>query len=138
MGRLLAHWLQRSGEGKFAYDVRVAESRDAGATWTESVVPHAQGVPAEHGFVSILPAADGGAAILMLDGTAGALAAEAAKQGAAVMTRTAAGCNSGTPRGRTGRVIEQRILDTRTCDCCQTTRGDDLARTGGGVPRPER
>ncbi len=119
-GRLLAHWLQRSGDGKFAYDVRVAESRDAGATWTESVVPHAQGVPAEHGFVSILPAADGGAAILMLDGTAGALAAEAAKQGGGHDAH-GGGMQLGYAAWKDGAVIEQRILDTRTCDCCQTT-----------------
>ena len=78
-GRLLAHWLQRNGAGTYAYDVRVAESRDGGATWAPSVVPHAPNVQAEHGFVSILPTGNGSASIVLLDGTAGALAAAKAK-----------------------------------------------------------
>lgn len=119
-GRLLAHWLQRSGEGKFAYDVRVAESRDGGATWAESVIPHAQGVAAEHGFVSILPVGEGGAAIVMLDGTAGALAAEAAKSRGAPDAH-GGGMQLGYAAWKDGAVTSQRILDTRTCDCCQTT-----------------
>ena len=42
-GRLLAHWLQRNGSGRYAYDVRLSESRDGGATWSESALPHAPG-----------------------------------------------------------------------------------------------
>jgi hypothetical protein len=32
-GALFAHWLQKSGAGKYAYDVRMAVSADGGATW---------------------------------------------------------------------------------------------------------
>ena len=39
-GRLLVHWLQRSGAGRYAYDVRIAQSADRGATWTEGSVLH--------------------------------------------------------------------------------------------------
>lgn len=31
-GTLLAHWLQKSGTGTYAYDVRVARSKDGGKT----------------------------------------------------------------------------------------------------------
>ncbi len=117
-GSLLAHWLQRSGTERFAYDVRVASSTDGGATWSESVLPHAAGVPAEHGFVTILPA-ERGADILLLDGTAGALAAAAAKESG--HEGHGGGMQLGYAAWRDGAVTETRILDTRTCDCCQTT-----------------
>ncbi len=128
-GNLLAHWLQRSGDGPYAYDVRVAESRDGGATWGESVIPHAQGVPAEHGFVTILPTADGGAGIMLLDGTAGSLAAAAAKAAAKRPAGAApehaghpvVGMQLGHVLWKDGAVAESRIIDPRTCDCCQTT-----------------
>jgi hypothetical protein len=117
-GTLLAHWLQRSGSGRFAYDVRVSASTDGGATWSESVLPHAAGVPAEHGFVTILPA-EGGADILLLDGTAGAREAAAAKE--AGHDGHGGSMQLGYAAWRNGAITETRILDTRTCDCCQTT-----------------
>src|SRR5690606_12952667 len=54
-GRVVVHWLQRSGSGRYAYDVRIAQSSDDGATWSESVIPHRDDVAAEHGFVSFFP-----------------------------------------------------------------------------------
>jgi hypothetical protein len=33
-GHLVAHWLQRSGSGSYAYGVRIAQSRDGGRTWS--------------------------------------------------------------------------------------------------------
>ena len=47
------HWLQRSGSGKYAYDVRIAQSADRGATWSESSILHADRSPSEHGFVAL-------------------------------------------------------------------------------------
>ncbi|HEX2077564.1 MAG TPA: sialidase family protein, partial [Longimicrobium sp.] len=58
-GRMAAHWLQKSGRGRYAYDVRIAQSADGGATWSPGVVPHRDGTAAEHGFASLWPAADG-------------------------------------------------------------------------------
>ncbi len=112
-GRLLAHWLQRSGNGKFAYDVMLAESADGGASWSPAVLPHAAGIPAEHGFVSILPRGDGGADVILLDGSAGGLAAASGHEHGAPMQLAMATV-------RAGSVVESRLLDDRTCDCCQT------------------
>lgn len=112
-GRLLAHWLQRNGVGKYAYDVRLAQSANGGVSWTTSVAPHPGGVPAEHGFVTLLPRADSTADIVFLNGSPK---------------------HAGTPEGmgppmrlalahwdRTGRVSDSAtVLDDRTCDCCQT------------------
>src|SRR2546428_6748340 len=39
-GSLAAHWLQKSAASTYAYDVRLAFSRDEGRTWSPSVTPH--------------------------------------------------------------------------------------------------
>lgn len=111
-GRLLAHWLQRNGSGRYAYDVRLSESKDGGVTWSESALPHAPGIQAEHGFVSILPHADGGASIVLLDG--GEALIGAAKNAKPAMQLGYATWGQGTVASRT-------ILDNSVCDCCQTT-----------------
>lgn len=121
-GRLLAHWLQRSGDGRYAYDVHLSESRDGGATWGESALPHAAGVPAEHGFVTILPTGNGGANIVLLDGTAGARMNDSirASTGKAPEKGQGGAMQLGFAAWADGAVTTTRILDPRTCDCCQT------------------
>ena len=121
-GRLLAHWLQRSGDGRYAYDVHLSESRDGGATWGASAFPHAAGVPAEHGFVTILPTGNGGANILLLDGTAGALLKDSirASTGKEPSEGHGGAMQLGFANWADGAVTTTRMLDPRTCDCCQT------------------
>ena len=121
-GRLLAHWLQRSGNGRYAYDVHLSESRDGGVTWGASALPHAAGVAAEHGFVTILPTGDGGASIVLLDGTAGALVNDSIMKHTGKMPEEGHGgaMQLGYATWADGAVTGTRILDTRTCDCCQT------------------
>ena len=121
-GRLLAHWLQRSGKGRYAYDVHLSESRDGGATWGASALPHAAGVPAEHGFVTILPTGNGGAHILLLDGTAGARMNDSirASTGKEPAEGHGGAMHLGFADWVDGAVTTTRILDPRTCDCCQT------------------
>lgn len=121
-GRLLAHWLQRSGNGRYAYDVNLSESRDGGATWGAIALPHAAGVPAEHGFVTILPTGNGGANILLLDGTAGALLNDSIRKhtGKAPEEGKGGAMQLGFAEWTDGAVTMTRILDPRTCDCCQT------------------
>jgi hypothetical protein len=112
-GRLLAHWLQKSGPNKYAYDVQLAVSSDTGRTWTAAGMPHPAGVPVEHGFVTLLPRADSSADIVFLSGTV-----------------PPAGSSPGTEApfhlslahfGRDGRLVDSvETLDARTCTCCQT------------------
>ncbi len=64
---LVAHWLQNSGEGAYAYDVMISRSTDGGQTWSAGEVLHSDGVESEHGFVSLVPEGDTVAA-LWLDG----------------------------------------------------------------------
>lgn len=121
-GTLLAHWLQRNGTGSVSYDVHLAQSDDDGKTWGPSALPHAAGVEAEHGFVSILPDPKGGADVLFLDGSAGA-------QGSETSGKPSVPMQLGAARWEDGTVASRQIADPSVCDCCQTA----LARTMQGV-----
>lgn len=104
-GSLVAHWLLKSAQQKYAYDVQLARSKD-GKSWSKPSVPHLDGVPAEHGFVSLLPWGDA-TGVLWLDGR------NAGKPPGAMALRF-------TTLGADGRMGEERVLDDRVCDCCQT------------------
>jgi hypothetical protein len=109
-GALAAHWLAKSGEGAYAYDVKLSRSQDGGRTWSAPVVPHRDGVQAEHGFVTLLPAPGGAADVVWLDGRA---MSGGDHGGGATALRTAT-------FSADGKVGEERVLDPRVCDCCQT------------------
>ncbi len=112
-GRLAAHWLWRSGEGAYAYDVRLSQSGDGGRTWSAPVTPHEDATRSEHGFVSLV-AGRGGVHAVWLDGRHTVGHEEGASGPGPEMTlRTA----KVTPEGR---LLEAAELDARTCDCCQT------------------
>ena len=112
-GTLLEHWLEKSGPGTYAYDVRTALSRDGGASWSEDLVPHRDSVEAEHGFVSILPMGDR-FGLTWLDG-------RATVDGDPMTLRFA----TITPDGA---LADEALLDASVCDCCQT----GLASTAAG------
>lgn len=109
-GRVLVHWLQRSGNGRYTYDVRIAQSSDDGATWSEPTVLNRDGVAAEHGFVSLFSADGDSVEAVWLDGRNTVHAGDAR---AMQLASTRIG-----PDGGFGR---ERMLDTRICDCCQTS-----------------
>ena len=110
---MAAHWLARSGSGTYDYDVMIARSSDEGKTWSQPVVPHRDGVKAEHGFVSLFSQGSDKLGVVWLDG------------------REMSGGDSGHGRGSmTLRYVEllpnrnlerPAILDTRVCECCQTS-----------------
>lgn len=116
-GSLAAHWLQRRPGGRYAYDVVITRSADGGETWAEPLVPHDDGTPTEHGFVSLFPHGDALGAV-WLDG-----------RNFADVDTTATGSHGGhadmTLRfaaiGSDGAVREGAVLDDRTCECCQTS-----------------
>ena len=112
-----AHWLKRSGEGTYAYDVLVARSRDGGATWSEPVRPHADGTPTEHGFVSLFPV-DGDVGVVWLDGRSFAARGAAPARNDMSVRFTVLGAPDAA----------EQVLDERACDCCQTA----VAMTGRG------
>lgn len=118
-GRLVAHWLQRNGSGPYAYEVRMAESRDQGETWSASVTPHRAGVEAEHGFVSMMLDSAGVPEVFFLDGGANRLAGAPAPGGddhahAVPMSLSTNRWDAAMTEAT------KTVLDTRVCDCCQT------------------
>ena len=67
-GSWIVHWLARVPGGVYAYHVRLAISRDRGATWSRPITAHRDVTPQEHGFVSMVPWDDSTAALVWLDG----------------------------------------------------------------------
>lgn len=110
--RLAAHWLQRSGEGTYSYDVRVALSPDGGNTWSAGIVPHRDSTESEHGFAALWPESDGSLSLAWLDGRKYAMPAGAPTNEMQLMHTTI---------GRDLRMAPEMPLDTRICDCCQTS-----------------
>ena len=115
-GSLAAHWLVKSGKATYAYDVNIARSSDGGQTWSTPIVPHTDKTQTEHGFVSLLPLADGRVGAVWLDGRnmkdmqhddEGAPAPES-------MTLRYAAIDAA------GKLSDEAQLDERVCECCQT------------------
>lgn len=111
--RMAAYWLWRSGQGTYAYDVRVSQSADGGRTWGAPVTPHRDGTATEHGFVSVVPNADGALAV-WLDGRKSAGHDESAPGPMPDMTLRAASIAAD------GKLRDEVEIDGRTCDCCPT------------------
>lgn len=112
-GSWLAHWLQKTGPGTYAYHVRMAVSTDRARTWSPPFRPHGDSSETEHGFVSLVPG-ERGTHALWLDG------------------RLTADSGPMTLRYTTvvGAAAEPDMLvDERVCDCCQTA----MAPTARGL-----
>jgi len=125
--KLLAHWLQKSSEGTYDYDVRIATSSVTSEEWSPSAILHNDGVAAEHGFVSVTPYDDKLLAV-WLDGRHMKKAASKDKEhndhghGEGAMTLRSALIDKDNN-------ISNRIeLDNEVCECCQT----DIAVTDAG------
>ncbi len=120
-GRLAAHWLQRGGSATYDYGVRISFSEDGGHSWSEPWIPHEDGTPSEHGFVSVFGLRDGSVGMVWLDGRRffEPDGSRAANPRMTLRTRRVAA--DGT------RTAETEI-DERICDCCQT----DAATTPEG------
>ena len=121
-GTLFAHWLQKSGKGTYAYDVRMATSRDGGATWGESFLLNRDGKEAEHGFVTLAALPDGGVGATWLDGrkmTGGGHGGHEAGGDMGIRYATISA---------DGTIAEDDEVDDRTCECCTT--GMTMTSTG--------
>jgi hypothetical protein len=111
--QLIAHYLDKSADDTFAYDVKITFSFDAGATWSKAAILHDDGKQVEHGFVSLLPYGEH-FFVAWLDGRNTA-ADDSHGEHHGQMSLRAAVVNSN------GEKIEEWELDNRTCDCCQTS-----------------
>ena len=108
----VAHWLSKSAEETYAYDILFTQSFDEGQNWGEPIRPHTDGTPTEHGFVSIHKNNEA-ANLLWLDGRK-TMTAVAGDPGASAMTLRSAQID------RDGQVSNEQLVDDIVCDCCQT------------------
>jgi hypothetical protein len=117
-GTLAVAWTEKKPGGEYASDVRVAFSRDGGATWEGPHTPHRDGTATEHGFVTLLPDERAGLDVLWLDGRA--FATSTYGEGG---TRLYHAGWDGSGFGA------ETAVDAKVCDCCRTA----AARPSGGL-----
>ncbi|MEX1129632.1 MAG: sialidase family protein [Vicinamibacterales bacterium] len=117
-GALVGHWLQKSGAGTYAYDVRLSYSTDDGKTWSASTTPHHDGTQTEHGFATLFQMPGAGLGLVWLDGRkmkAGSHDAPAGgDHGSDDMTLRFA------TFGGDWKQTSELELDARVCECCPT------------------
>jgi hypothetical protein len=115
-GVMAAHWLERHGQSRTAYDVKLRTSRDGGKTWTTEVTPHRDATETEHGFVSLFetPGKDAALGLVWLDGREMAGHAGHGAGGGQMTLRSA----MVSAQGVAGAEV---VVDARVCDCCQTS-----------------
>jgi hypothetical protein len=116
-GAWVAHFLEKTATSPYAYHAMVTSSRDAGATWTTPEPVHDDRSDTEHGFVAMVTDGEGGVDLTWLDGRA---MTEAERGPMSVRTRYI---------DRSGTFGPERLLDDRSCECCQTA----VTRTSRGL-----
>ena len=112
-GSLYGHWLQKSGPGTYAYDVRLARSIDDGKTWTPSFTPHHDRTQTEHGFASLYEMPGGGLGLVWLDGRAMKSEGHDGHGGGEMSLRSAVFDSA-------GKQLAEDAVDLRVCECCPT------------------
>ena len=128
-GTLIAHWL-RKREAGHSYTAEFALSADRGATWSSPRPLHSVTTGPEFGFVSFAALDRETFGALWLDGRKLAPPADDGGHGEGHGDEHAAGEMALYFRtiSAEGELGEERVLDPRVCDCCQT----DLVSAGGG------
>jgi hypothetical protein len=108
---MAAHWLQKSAAGTYAYDVRLAFSRDRGRTWAASITPHHDGTQTEHGFASLFAMPGQGLGLAWLDGRQ---MKEGAHEGMSAGNMSLRGALFAPD----GSQASEAAIDDRVCECC--------------------
>lgn len=120
-GLLAAYWdvRHRGTSDPFANRIHLALSRDGGVTWSAPAVPHTDGIPGQHSFVSTFPV-PGGLGLVWLDARSQRYlppppggAEEDAKWLGAV------GLYAATVDSA-GQIAPNEALDSVACECCPT------------------
>lgn len=118
---LVAHYLQKSADDTYAYDVKLVQSENHGETWDSAFKPHTDNTHTEHGFVSKVAINDDSYLSVWLDGRQNAYAEKDTTIVAQMTLRSGIFNNK-------GEMLQEYLLDNRVCDCCQT----DVAMTNEG------
>ena len=131
-GNMVANFLAKSSSGTYSYDVNIVY-KPAGGEWSNPIIPHKDGTPTEHGFVTMLPQNDETFLLAWLDGRntgGGDHGSEGGHSSGGAMTiRTAV-------LGMNGALTGEAELDNRVCDCCQT--GGTITADGAVIAYRDR
>jgi hypothetical protein len=120
-GTLVANWYRNTNVELEAYDLWMAYSRDAGATWSKPFMPHRDRTKTQHGFASLFEMPGKGLGLVWLDGRENETNKEHPED-AAIMLRYAA-------FDRQWKQTAEDAVNLRVCDCCQTS----VAATSDGI-----
>ncbi|MCP4457962.1 MAG: hypothetical protein GY816_08060 [Cytophagales bacterium] len=107
-GNMIANFLAKSTSGTYSYDVNVVLKSANSNKWSNPIIPHKDGTPTEHGFVTMLPRNDGTFLLAWLDGRN-----TGATQNGEMTIRSAI-------IDMEGNLSKEVELDNQVCDCCQT------------------
>lgn len=115
-GNIFTNYLEKSAPDTYTYDIKVNIYNQETKTWQKNILLHNDGTKSEHGFVSATPANDAGFFVSWLDGRNTTASHEE-------HTHTSEGAM--TLRGAfvdtNGNISGDTELDSRVCDCCQTS-----------------
>jgi hypothetical protein len=134
---LWAHWLQKSGDAPYAYDVMLVRSLNHGMNWSAPRKVHNDDTGTEHGFVSMWAQGSDSLGMVWLDGrntdpdalqTAAAHADEHGDNHGDRHENSAMSLRAAVFDAYM-RASAETELDAMTCDCCQT----DVAVTANGA-----
>ncbi len=130
---IIIHFLQKSDPATFAYDVRIKQTMDNGEVWMDDQKLHKDSTLTEHGFATILPYGEGGFFMTWLDGRNtkgdGGHGGSDDKSGATKSDKespneskaiVAMNIRTATVLPN-GEIIDDALVDNKTCDCCQTS-----------------
>ena len=117
-GSLAAHWLVKSGDATYAYNVNISRSADGGNSWSKPLVPHLDNTQTEHGFVSLVPLSSGMLGAIWLDGrNMKDMKADHDEDKPLPANMTLRYAEIAPD----GQLRNEAELDNRVCECCQTS-----------------
>lgn len=119
-GNILTSFLQKSAQGTYTYDVKLNVFASEAKQWNTDIILHNDGTKSEHGFVSMLPFEAHSFFVTWLDGrntisNGGHGHSDHSEHGGGAMTLRSAIVDAN------GTITKRRELDSRICDCCQTS-----------------
>jgi hypothetical protein len=111
-GSLASAWIQENGPDPEAYNLKVAWSKDGGATWSAPASPHHDGTQTQHGFASLFQAPGAGLGLVWLDGRGTDPGSPNATDNMSLRATTYT---------TAGKQLREVAIDTRVCECCPTS-----------------
>ena len=118
---LVAHYLDKSAEDTYAYDVKLITSNNNGESWNTAFKPHQDNTNTEHGFVSRVSVDNSSFLTVWLDGREYQYAETDSTKTKQMTLRSAL-------IDKDNNILQKQLIDSRVCDCCQT----DLANIKNG------